>query len=52
MWQQPDLLAEGQVGKPHTPWESLRAGAGPSFSQSLGSLQGKALCAAQTGEAA
>ena len=32
MWQQPDLLGEGQVGRTHAPWETLRAGAGPSFS--------------------
>ena len=32
MWQQPDLLGEGQVGRPHAPWEMLRAAAGPSCS--------------------
>ena len=32
MWQQPDLLGEGQGGRTYAPWEMLRAGAGPSFS--------------------
>ena len=48
MWQQPDLLGEGQVERTLAPWESLRACAGPSFSQSLGSLQGKAFWGART----
>ena len=48
MWQQPDLLGEGQVERTHAPWGSLRACAGPSFSQSLGSLQGKAFWGART----
>ena len=32
MWQQLNLLGEGQEGRTHAPWESLRAAAGLSFS--------------------
>ena len=49
MWQQPDLLGEGQVGRTHALWESLRAAAGLSFSQSLGNLQGETLWGARAG---
>ena len=48
MWQQPDLLGEGQVGRTHAPRQMLRAAAGPP----PGSLQGKALWGARTREAA
>lgn len=48
MWQQPDLLGEGQVGRTHAPREMLRAAAGPP----PGSLQGKALWGARAREAA